>query len=61
MKILYSLCILLVMCTPCFGEDMCEDLQDAVTTAIDERNTTTTAIHNTAMSDPEEDRDALSS
>lgn len=56
MRIVLTLSFLLLMTTPSFAENICPDVQEAVSTAIDERNESTTNIHNSAMEDPEESR-----
>lgn len=56
MKILFTLCLLLLMATPCLAENICPDVQESATAAIEKRNTSITNIHNTAMPDPEENR-----
>ena len=52
--------MLLFVAAPCLAAP-CGDTQNAVTTAIKERNARVKETHNTTMPDPEEDRGALSS
>ena len=54
----FALSIIWVM--PCFAS-MCQDMQDSVGTAIQERNNRTTSVYNGMIPDPESERGMLSS
>lgn len=60
MKYIVMLMLCMPLATPCFAAS-CQDLQDATSTAIQDRNGRVSDTHDILMPDPETERGALSS
>lgn len=59
MKYIVMFLLCMVLAAPCFAGS-CQDMQDAVSGAMRERNGQVSDTHDVLMPDPETDRDALS-
>ena len=59
MKYIVMFLLCMTLATPCLASS-CQDMQDAVGGAIQERNGTVSDTHDTLMPDPETERGALS-
>ena len=59
MKYIVTFLLCMVLVKPCFAGS-CQDMQDAVGGAIQERNGRVSDTHDVLMPDPETERDALS-
>ena len=59
MKYIAMFLLCMVLAAPCFAGS-CQDMQDAVGGAIQERNGRVSDTHDILMPDPETERDALS-
>lgn len=59
MKYIAMFLLCMVLAAPCFAAS-CQDMQDAVGGAIQERNGRVSDTHDVLMPDPENERDALS-
>ena len=59
MKYILMVLLCMALAVPCFAAS-CQDMQDAVGGAIQERNGRVSETHDVLMPDPETERDALS-
>ena len=59
MKYIVTFLLCMALAEPCFAGS-CQDMQDAVGGAIQERNERVSDTHDVLMPDPETERDALS-